>query len=396
MELRTAGVLRFCTGETVEPYDSCPLCGEFHDVRADRNGRYDLMCGRDLAVETTLVTSSVAEQNRRSWEPYLQERPKSELSLGWHVVFESTAKATYGGRKEGPRFKDALTVISPALAELERRGVTNFGPGTACIEQPVHEKGCPYRILGAAGVSFGCSVPSEAGTGFISAGLLTGYDQMPAFNPDHWAKRAEKNLRQEKPAPPSPVPKPPQMGLVQWSFDPGLIAVLEERRDEDERKWAEVTRALFPGRRTAAELNELARREVSGRIALARSLAWQTSLPAKPPPIGDADGSTELVELLNVEFGLHEDLASKLNAASDRPRREVFFWLTWMRSSAWCRLADPGLLPQRPPNVPTGITGVWVGSLLDDAHVLHWDRDTGWTRHPLPNPLLVPEFPGCS
>ncbi|GFE12733.1 hypothetical protein Sgleb_07800 [Streptomyces glebosus] len=114
------------------------------------------------------------------------------------------------------------------------------------------------------------------------------------------------DLRQEKPAPPSPVPKPPQMGPVQWSFDPGLIAVLEERRDEDGRKWAEVTRALFPGGHTAAELDELARREVSERIALARSLAWQTPLPAKPPPIGD--GSTELVELLNVESRLHEDL----------------------------------------------------------------------------------------
>jgi hypothetical protein len=186
------------------------------------------------------------------------------------------------------------------------------------------------------------------------------------------------------------------MGPVQWSFDPGLIAVLEERRAEDERKWAEVTRALFPDRHTDAELAELACREVSERIALARSMTWQIPLPAKPPPIADADGSTELVELLDVEFGLHEDLASKLNAASDRPLREVFFWLTWMRFSAWRRLADPGLLPQRPPSVPTGITGVWVGSLLDETHVLHWDRDTGWTRHPLPNPLPIPEFPDCS
>ncbi|MEU1371473.1 hypothetical protein ABZ454_35885 [Streptomyces sp. NPDC005803] len=61
------------------------------------------------------MTSSVAEQNRRSWEPYLRERAMPELNLGWHVVFESTAKATYGGRKGHPRFKDALTVVSPAL-----------------------------------------------------------------------------------------------------------------------------------------------------------------------------------------------------------------------------------------------------------------------------------------
>ncbi|TXJ77934.1 hypothetical protein E2C11_16960 [Streptomyces lavendulae] len=124
-------------------------------------------------------------------------------------------------------------------------------------------------------------------------------------------------------------------------------------------------------------------------------MTWRTALPAKPPPIADADGGTELVELLEVEFGLHEDLALKLNAASDRPCREVFFWLTWMRSSAWHRLADPGLLPQRSPNVPAGITGLWGGCLLDRTHVLYWDRNAGWTRHPLPDPLPTLEFPGC-
>ncbi|MFJ2211707.1 hypothetical protein ACIQVO_03375 [Streptomyces sp. NPDC101062] len=365
-------------------------------MRADRNGRFDFMCGSDRAIEVTQVTSSTAEQNRRSWEPYLTERATPELGLGWHVVFESTAKATYGGRKGSPRFKDALTLISPALVKLEQRGETRFGPGTACIEQPFHEEACPYGILGAAGVAFGCSVHSETGIGFISAGLLTGYDQMPAFNPGHWARKAEKNQRQGKPPPPSPVPDSRRMGPVQWSCDPGFLTSLEERRAENERKWAEVTRAMFPGRHTNAELAALARQEVSEQITRARSWTWQTALPVKPPPIADADGSTELVELLEVEFGLHEDLASKLNAASDRPRREVFFWLTWMRSSAWRRLADPGTLPQRSPNVPVGITGLWVGSLLDKTHVLHWDRDTGWARHPLPAALLLPQFPGCA
>ncbi|MEV6473355.1 hypothetical protein [Streptomyces sp. NPDC051657] len=101
------------------------------------------------------------------------------------------------------------------------------------------------------------------------------------------------------------------------------------------------------------------------------------------------------MHLLEVEFGLHEDLALKLNMASDRPRREVFFWLTWMRSSAWHRLADLGLMPQRSPNVPAGITGLWVGCLLHRSHVLHWGHDTGWTRHPLPNPLHIHQFLGC-
>ena len=395
VELRAAGVLRYCTGETVEPYDHCPRCGDFHEVRADLNGRFDFMCGGDRAVEVTQVTSSVAERNRRSWEPYLKERTVPELNLGWHVVFESTAKATHGGRKGHPRFRDALTVISPALAELERRGVHRFTLGTACIEHPFHEEACPYGVLGSAGVASGYSVPSDTTTGYISAGLLTGYDQMPAFNPDHWAGKAKKNRRQGKPPPPSPLPEPPRMGPVLWSFDPGFLASLEKRRAEDERKSAETKRALLPGRHTDAELAELARREVSERIALARSLTWRTALPAKPPPIADADGGTELVDLLEVEFGLHEDLALKLNAASDRPRREVFFWLTWMRSSAWHRLAAPGLLPQRSPNVPAGITGLWVGCLLDETHVLHWGHDTGWTRHPLPNPLPIPQFLGC-
>lgn len=41
VELRAAGVLQYCTGETVEPYDHCPRCGDFHQVRADPNGRFD-------------------------------------------------------------------------------------------------------------------------------------------------------------------------------------------------------------------------------------------------------------------------------------------------------------------------------------------------------------------
>ncbi|MGF0168926.1 hypothetical protein ACQRET_33670, partial [Streptomyces koyangensis] len=364
-------------------------------MRAAFDGRFDFMCGGDRAVEVTQVTSSVAERNRRSWEPYLKKRAVPELNLGWQMVFESTAKATYGGRKGNPRFRDALTVISPALAELERRGVHRFTPGTACVEHPFHEEACPYRVLGSAGVAFGCSVPSETSTGYVSAGLLTGYDQMPASNPDHWAGKAERNRRQGKPPPPSPLPEPLRMGPVLWSFDPGFLASLEKRRAEEERKSAETTRALFPGRHTDAELAELARRDVSERITLARSLTWRTALPANPPPIADADGGTELVALLEVEFGLHEDLALKLNAASDQPRREVFFWLTWTRSSAWHRLAAPGLLPLRSPNVPAGITGLWVGCLLDQTYVLHWDHNTGWTRHPLPNPLPVPRFPGC-
>ncbi|WP_161349426.1 hypothetical protein [Streptomyces sp. SID4934] len=364
-------------------------------MRAAFDGRFDFMCGGDRAVEVTQVTSSVTERNRRSWEPYLKKRAVPELNLGWHMVFESTAKATYGGRKGNPRFRDALTVIIPALAELERRGVHRFTVGTACVEHPFHEEACPCRVLGSAGVAFGCSVPSETSTGYVSAGLLTGYDQMPAFNPDHWAGKAERNRRQGKPPPPSPLPEPLRMGPVLWSFDPGFLASLEKRRAEEERKSAETTRALFPGRHTDTELAELARRDVSERITLARSLTWRTALPANPPPITDADGGTELVALLEVEFGLHEDLALKLNAASDRPRREVFFWLTWTRSSAWHRLAAPGLLPLRSPNVPAGITGLWVGCLLDQTYVLHWDHNTGWTRHPLPNPLPVPRFPGC-
>lgn len=395
VELRTAGVLWLCTGATVEPYDRCPRCGDFHDVRADRNGRYDLKCGPDRAVETTLVTSSAAGRNHRSWEPCTQERAMSEVDRGWHVVFASTAKATYAGRKGSPR-EDALTVIGPALAELERHGVTGFGPGTACIEEHFHGRGCPYGILRAAGARFGFSVPSEASTGFVSAGLLTGYDEIPAFDPHQWAKKARKNQRQGKPAPPSPVPEPPRTGPVHWSCDPGFLAMLEERRAEDERKWADTTRALWPDRHTEAELSELARREVSSRIALARSLTWRAPLPTTPPPVADADGATELVELLEVEFGLHEDLATKLDAAHDRPLREVFFWLTWMRSSAWRRLAGSGPLPRRSPHVPAGVTGIWVGCLLDETFVLHWDRDTGWTRHPLPDPLPVPAFPGCS
>lgn len=110
-------------------------------------------------------------------------------------------------------------------------------------------------------------------------------------------------------------------------------------------------------------------------------MTWQEGLSSLPEP-RKADAGTDLVDLLENEFSLHTDLAKKLLRADPaRGRREVFFWLTWTRAPVWNRLARHGLVPDRDPELPNGVTGVWVGYLGDHTRVLHWGAKAGWTCH---------------
>lgn len=95
-------------------------------------------------------------------------------------------------------------------------------------------------------------------------------------------------------------------------------------------------------------------------------------------------GGSDLITLIEAEFRMKSDLAKKLGmAAKNRSRREVFFWLTWTRASAWSRLERTGGLPKYEPRVPDGITGLWVGFRGLCTEVLYWSKTGGWRRYHL-------------
>ncbi|MFF9503488.1 hypothetical protein [Streptomyces sp. NPDC014656] len=392
-ELQAARIVECMTGQRVEPYDKCVECDDFHDKSTPVNGRYDLHVGQVGALEVTLATSRVAERNARDWEPYSSPQPAPLLSDHWHVGVESTAKAkTPRGRKEARDSQDFLEVVSSALAELERRGVSDLAWGSSCFSDPFHDPDCPYGKLRRAGVQFARAMSGD-GTGAISVAVLYGFDAMPAADEVGDRKKAERLQRkQEAKEGRKPTPKsaePDGLGPVEWSFNPGFVAHLEGRRAEDEQREMAAIRSLFADQLSESEVFERAREEVARRIDLARTMTWRERLPSLPEA-RKADAGTDLVDLLEVEFSLHPDLAVKLLRADPcRVRREVFFWLTWMRAPAWNRLTRHGLLPARDPELPDGVTGVWVGSLTDPSHVLHWDHETGWARHDPPDSLLA-------
>lgn len=396
-ELDAARIVEHVTGRVLTPYDRCVECGEFHDTSAPVNGRYDFHQGQDGALEVTLATSSVAERNERQWNPYITPRPAPSLRFRWHVIVDSTAKVRAPrGRKRDRAAKGFFEAVSPALAELEQRRVSHWAMWSTCSGAPFHEPACPYGVLDRAGVtSVWSAEPAGEGTGEISIAVLFGYDAMPAFDEEGEQRRRAAQRRKELAkgdtwsVPHADIRDGRRLGPVQWSFDPGFISRLEEQRADGERLEAECIRAVARGRLSEPEIAECARKEVDARIAMARAMTWQEVLPP-PPGARRADTGMDLVDLLEFEFSLHTDLEEKL-LRDDPPRamREVFFWLTWTRAPAWYRLARHSPVPQRAPELPDGVTGVWVGCQTDGTQVLHWDAETGWNRHGLEVPLLA-------
>lgn len=241
-------------------------------------------------------------------------------------------------------------------------------------------------MLSRAGVLSAWAEPGGDGAGEIRTGVLFGFDGMPAVDEEDAKKKEARQRKKEqakggvRPAPATAAPTEASMGPVK-SFDPGFIARLESRRADDELKAVEYLQALFPGGLSESELVERARRLVDERIELAKATTWREGVAALPGP-RSADAGTDLVDLLEGEFSLHPDLAAKLLRADPRRvRREVFFWLTWTRVPAWNRLVRDGLLPDRAPELPAGVTGMWAGCLPDRTQVLHWSAEAGWVRH---------------
>ncbi|BBJ37432.1 hypothetical protein SSPO_001500 [Streptomyces antimycoticus] len=393
-ELHAARIVQYVTGRRLEPYDTCPECGDYHDTSAPSNGRYDFHQAENGALEVTRATSRTAERNERSWNPYLTPHPAPALHARWHLMVDSTARAKAPrSKKAGRESGEFLEQVGPALAELERHGVSHAWVESTCPSSPWHDPDCPYGALARVGVKAAFAEPVSGGAGSICVSVLFGYDDMPAFDgEDERKKEARRQKKQHAKTGMKPVPatKPDasRLGLVHWSFNPAFVARLESRRDDDIHQEAERMRTLSGDRLPASEILERAREAVDEKITLAKTMTWREQLPPQPGP-RTADAGTELVDLLETEFSLHPDLAAKLRRAHPRrTRREVFFWLTWTRSSAWCRLTRHAALPARAPELPEGVTGVWVGCLTDRTQILYGDT-AGWTRHSLVGSLPV-------
>ncbi|MFJ1575205.1 hypothetical protein [Streptomyces sp. NPDC088182] len=393
-ELEAARSVERVTGQRLEPFDKCVECGDFHDKSTPTNGRYDFHQEENGALEVTFATSRVAERNERDWAPYITSQPAPGLLAHWHLLVDSTAKVKAPRRKREARdSKSFLDVVGPALAELERRGESEVSMGNSCLDNPFHDPYCPYGALRRAGVKSAWSKLTDGGAGSVGASVLFGYDAMPSFDEEDERKKEEKRKKKQhaqdgkKDVSESVKADASHLGPVQWSFGPGFLAHLEVRRADDEQREADFLRALVADQLAESEIEDRARKVVDEKIALARTITWREQLPSLPRP-RNADAGTDLIDLLEVEFSLHPDLAAKLlRAHPSRARREVFFWLTWMRSPAWCRLARNGL--DRAPKLPDGVTGVWVGCLTDHTQVLHWDGQKGWTRHGLAGSMLT-------
>ncbi|MFB6522177.1 hypothetical protein [Streptomyces sp. NPDC056401] len=393
-ELAAARIVERVAGRKVEPYDECVECGAYHDGGGSTSGRYDFHQGEDGALEVTFATSRVAERNQRDWNRYLTPSRAPTLGSRWHVMVDSAVKTKAPRGKKGAReSREFLEAVVPALEEMERRGVSDLPMGKTCDSAPFHDPACPYGVLSRAGVVSAWAEPEAEGAGEITAGVLFGFDGMPAFDEEDEKKKEAGRRKKarakgegERPDSEPAASVEASLGPVR-SFAPDFIARLESRRADDELREAACLRTAFPGRLPESEVVERARRIVDERIELAKAVTWREGLPSLPRPRG-ADAGTDLVDLLEGEFSLHPDLAAKLlRADSRRVRREVFFWLTWTRAPAWNRLVREGLLPGRAPELPAGVTGIWVGFLADRAQVLHWTAETGWIRHSPEDPL---------
>jgi len=100
-------------------------------------------------------------------------------------------------------------------------------------------------------------------------------------------------------------------------------------------------------------------------------------------------GSTRSVDLAawtENMFEVHADVPTKLAAhAADNGEGHAFFWATISTSYAvQTELEDRGqaLSGARPPDLPHGVTHVWIAGSFTSQGVVAWFPDRGWWRTP--------------
>jgi hypothetical protein len=103
------------------------------------------------------------------------------------------------------------------------------------------------------------------------------------------------------------------------------------------------------------------------------SIAWLAEL--KPRPAKDPNHLVTAVDEALVTR--HRGDVDKLMRAQVR-ERHLFMWVSPMTRLDVLRAMGEGI-PTQPPDLPTGITDLWVGA--DDQPTLHWSAPLGWIEH---------------
>jgi hypothetical protein len=73
------------------------------------------------------------------------------------------------------------------------------------------------------------------------------------------------------------------------------------------------------------------------------------------------------------------DVPQKL-AASGHPERHAFIWATFTTPYEIASILDGDALPTQAPQLPDGVTHLWVGSWYARTRTLYWRPDHGWSE----------------
>ena len=73
------------------------------------------------------------------------------------------------------------------------------------------------------------------------------------------------------------------------------------------------------------------------------------------------------------------DVPRKL-AASGYPERQAFIWATVTTPHEIASILDGDALPTEAPDLPDGVTHLWVGGWYAGPRTLYWRPDHGWSE----------------
>jgi hypothetical protein len=73
------------------------------------------------------------------------------------------------------------------------------------------------------------------------------------------------------------------------------------------------------------------------------------------------------------------DVPQKL-AASGHPERHAFIWATFTTPYEIASILDGDAFPTQAPQLPDGVTHLWVGAWYARTRTLYWRPDHGWSE----------------
>ena len=107
--------------------------------------------------------------------------------------------------------------------------------------------------------------------------------------------------------------------------------------------------------------------------------AGQISLMSGPFT-GFSQHANYLAEWVEAVLTRQADVGEKLALAKIGEEGHAFIWVTIGSDTAINSFLDGSMveLPTQPPNLPSGVTHVWVASGFSSARSLAWFPDVGW------------------